>query len=113
MPGFATTPSPPYYVAMFTSQRHPDDDGYGEAAARMAELAAQQPGFLGTESVRNAEGFGITLSYWESEDAIAGWRRHIEHTQVRDHGRSRWYAHYEVRIARVERAYAGPPKASP
>ena len=60
----ASTPEPPYYAVVFTSQRTDSDDtGYGEMAARMVELAAQQPGFLGVESVRNTEGVGITVSY--------------------------------------------------
>lgn len=49
----AATPEPPYYVVMFTSQRTDVEAGYAEAAQRMLELAAQQPGFLGVESVRS------------------------------------------------------------
>ena len=74
----------------------------------MVELAAQQPGFLGVETVRDADGFGITVSYWESEEAIRNWKRHAEHTAARDRGRKEWYEHFELRIARVERAYSGP-----
>ena len=68
--GFALTPEPPYYAVIFSSQRQGEDNGYGATADRMVELAAQQPGFLGVESVRGADGFGITVSYWESEAAI-------------------------------------------
>jgi len=71
----------------------------------MVELARQQPGFLGVESVRGADGFGITVSYWESEAAIRAWREHAEHAEVRRHGRQHWYERYELRVARVERAY--------
>lgn len=72
----APTPGPPYYAVIFTSQRTGSDDvSYGEMAARMVELAAQQPGFLGVESVRDADGVGITVSYWESLDAIRNWKR--------------------------------------
>jgi heme-degrading monooxygenase HmoA len=99
---------PPYYAVIFSSRRTDVDAGYAEAAAAMLALAAEQPGFLGVESARS-DGIGITVSYWESEAAIANWRRNAEHTAVREQGRSRWYAHYEVRVARVERAYAGPP----
>lgn len=110
-PSFASTPQPPYYAVIFTSRRTAADDaGYAKAADRMVELAAQQPGFLGVESVRGADGDGITVSYWESEAAIAGWKRHAEHTATRERGRTVWYEHYELRIARVERAYGGPPR---
>lgn len=107
--GFARTPRPPYYAVIFTSRRTDGDAGYGATADRMVELAAQQPGYLGVESVRGADGLGITVSYWESEAAIAAWRAHAEHTLARERGRRDWYAHYELRVAKVERAYGGPP----
>lgn len=69
----------PYYAVIFASQRTPEDRGYAEAAARMLELAATQPGFLGVESVRDAVGAGITVSYWRSLEDIAHWREHAEH----------------------------------
>ena len=106
--GFANTPAPPYYAVVFTSQRREGDgDGYGRTADRMVELAAQQPGYLGAESVRNAEGEGITVSYWTDEAAAAAWKRNAEHLQAQRLGRSQWYGRYELRIARVERAYGG------
>ena len=108
--GFATTPRPPYYAVIFTSRRREGDHGYGATADRMVELAALQPGYLGVETVRDASGLGITVSYWETEAAIAAWRRDAEHTLARERGRRDWYAHYELRVAKVERAYAGPPE---
>jgi heme-degrading monooxygenase HmoA len=80
-----------------------DDAGYAVAADRMLELAAQQPGYLGVESVRDVAGCGITISYWESLDAIRRWRAHAEHLVVQGQGRERWYANYRLRVARVER----------
>lgn len=109
---FARTPRPPYYAVIFTSRRTPADNGYGAAADRMAELAARQPGYLGVESVRDADGVGITVSYWDSEEAIANWRRDLEHTAARERGRNEWYEHYELRVAKVERAY-GKPQRNP
>jgi len=103
--GFTRLPAPPYYAVVFSSQRNDaDPEAYAAAAERMMELAARQPGFLGVESARDAGGFGITVSYWESEAAIRAWRMHAEHTEIRRHGRQHWYTHYELRVARVERA---------
>ena len=106
--GFAMTPEPPYYAVVFSSLRRDGDHGYGATADRMVELAAQQPGFLGVESVRDASGFGITVSYWASEEAIRDWKRNAEHAAARHRGRNEWYEHFELRVAKVERAYAGP-----
>ncbi len=103
--GLARTPEPPYYAVIFTSVRTPGDQGYGETADRMMELAVQQPGFLGVESVRDPQtGLGITVSYWKDEASIAAWRAHGEHRHARERGRSTWYSDFELRVARVERA---------
>jgi heme-degrading monooxygenase HmoA len=105
---FAKTPEPPYYAVIFTSRRTEDDNGYGKMADRMETLATGRPGFLGIESARDAEGFGITISYWETTEAIAAWKADLSHVAAQDLGKQRWYEHYEVRVARVERAYGKP-----
>lgn len=105
---FATTPKPPYYAVIFSSQRRETDAGYGITADRMVELAAEQPGYLGIETVRGDNGFGITVSYWQSESDIVNWKRNTEHSLARERGRNEWYEHFELRVAKVERAYGGP-----
>lgn len=111
---FAALPEPPYYAVVFSSSRTDGDDGYAETAARMVELARSQPGFLGVEATRGADGFGITVAYWDSDEAIRAWRQHAEHAAARERGRAQWYRHFELRIAKVERAYgwdrAGGPR---
>lgn len=99
----AKTPPPPYYAVIFTSFRTDVDAGYGDTADRMVELATGQPGFLGVESARS--GLGITVSYWESLEAIRDWKRHSEHLLAQQQGRDQWYTAYHTRICRVERAY--------
>jgi heme-degrading monooxygenase HmoA len=106
--GFSRLPKPPYYAVIFSSRRRGDDGGYAETAQRMEHLVARQPGFLGIESTRDATGFGITVAYFDSEQSIAGWRDNPEHAAARERGRNEWYEHFELRIARVERAYGGP-----
>jgi len=102
----ARTPAPPYYAVIFTNQRTPGDRGYGAMAERMMELAAQQPGFLGAESTRDAVGFGITVSYWDSEEAIRHWKANAEHQDAQEAGKKTWYADFALRVAKVERAYS-------
>ena len=101
----ANTPEPPYYAAIFTSLRTEGDRGYAAMAERMVALAADQPGFLGVESARGESGLGITVSYWQSMEAIAAWKRNAELAVAQQTGRKHWYSAFEVRIARVERAY--------
>lgn len=102
---FATTPQPPYWAVIFAAQRQPGDNGYAATSDRMEHLARQQPGFLGIESTRDESGFGITVSYWTDEDSIAKWRQHAEHAIAQARGRGEWYAGFELRVARVERAW--------
>ena len=105
-PVIAPRPPPPYYAVIFTSRRNSHDQaGYEGMAALMAGLAVQQPGYLGMESARDADGLGITVSYWQSLADIAAWRGHAEHALARGQGRADWYDAYALRISRVERAY--------
>ena len=106
---FATSLTPPYYAVIFSSQ-HTGQDGeaYGRMAARMEELAKEMPGYLGIESTRDEAGFAITVSYWENEEAIRAWKAKTEHLAAQEKGKRDWYDHYELRVAKVERAYSGP-----
>lgn len=103
---FAKLPAPPYYAVIFSSQRSAGDRDYEQMSLRMVELATAQQGYLGAESVRGGDGFGITISYWENLAAIAAWKAHAEHQIAQETGRQQWYEHYEVRIARVEHSYS-------
>lgn len=94
----------PYYAVIFTSTRTNLDDNYSEMAIKMETLAKQQPGFLGVESARNE--IGITVSYWESLEAIANWKQNLDHLDAQFLGRQKWYENYVVRIARVEKEYS-------
>jgi heme-degrading monooxygenase HmoA len=101
---FAKTPPPPYTAVIFTSLRRDADHAeYAMAAERMAELVLQQPGYLGMESVRDATGLGITVSYWTSPGAAAAWKAQAEHRLTQDRGRKAFYESYALRICEVTR----------
>lgn len=99
----AATPDPPYVAVVFSSVRVEADDGYAAVAARMEEMAARQPGFLGVESARGSDGLGVTVSYWRSREDAAAWKRVGEHVVAQRLGRERFYRAYVVRVAVVER----------
>lgn len=103
----ANTPSPPYYAVIFTSIRTDLEEGYEEMAQEMVRLAALQPGYLGHESARNE--LGITISYWESLEAIKAWKAQSDHQIAQKKGREKWYSSYKTRIALVERDYEMNP----
>lgn len=95
----------PYYAVIFTSQLSSETEDYEIVADEMVKLAAEQPGFINFESVRNETGFGITISYWESLEAIKQWKEHAAHTIARKRGREQWYEQFHTRICLVEREY--------
>ncbi len=105
---FAPLPDPPYYAVIFSAQRRDGDHGYGAMADKMAELAAGRAGYIGVESTRDANGFGITVSYWTDEQALIAWKAEAQHLLAQKLGKTLWYQYYTLRIARVERAYDGP-----
>ena len=93
----------PYYAVIFTSTQNENTEGYSEMAEKMETLAKQQKGFLGIDSARNE--LGITVSYWETLEAIKNWKQQSEHLQAQQKGRQDWYSWYNVRICKVEREY--------
>ena len=98
-----------YFAVIFTAQRSlSGDDIYDMTVDRMILLAQRQPGFLGVESVRGADGIGITVSYWLDLAAIANWRQHAEHLAAQALGRQEFYDWYRIRVAEVvsERYFA-------
>ncbi|MCV6575912.1 MAG: antibiotic biosynthesis monooxygenase [Cohaesibacter sp.] len=105
---FCKTPEPPYYAVIFTNLLHKEHPGYEAMGQAMFELALQQPGCFGAESTRDDTGLGITVSYWRDEDSIAAWKAQAKHMVAQKMGMETWYSHYEVRVAKVERAYTGP-----
>ncbi len=106
--GFAPLLEPPYYAVIFTSRLGDDVQGYAEMGAKMFDLALKQPGCLGAESAREGGGLGITVSYWRDEESIIAWKAEARHLVAQTCGIEKWYAHYRLRISRVERAYSGP-----
>ena len=93
----------PYYAVIFTSTHSENTKGYTDMATQMETLAKTQEGFLGIESARDA--VGITVSYWESLDAIKNWKQQSDHLVAQQKGRQDWYNWYKVRICKVEREY--------
>lgn len=96
-------PPLPSHVVVFTSRRRDSDpEGYAAMAAELERRLAAQPGFLGMDSVRDADGRGITVSWWQSRDAIAAWRDDPVHREAQSAGRAQWYDAYDLTIARAE-----------
>jgi len=101
----ANTPKPPYIAVIFTSLLRGESQEYSATARRMEELAREQPGYLGIESARGADGLGITVSYWATMEAVRSWKAVAEHLVAQRRGRDEWYRAYRTRVCAVEREY--------
>lgn len=100
----------PGAIAVIFAAQHSgrDAEGYGVMADAMDALAARQPGYLGMDHAGGEGGFGITVSYWADDASAKAWRDNPEHRAAREAGRDRWYEHYTLHVARIERGYAWP-----
>ena len=59
------------FAVIFKTKRElPIPSDYLEVNKRMVEIVSKLPGYLGGESVSNSDGFGISISYWSSLEAI-------------------------------------------
>lgn len=63
----------------------------------------ERPGYLGFESARSE--IGISVSYWKDLESIKNWKNNAEHLLAQQLGKTKWYQHYSLRIAKVERDY--------
>lgn len=93
-----------YYAVIFTSKMTENERGYEEMSKEMESLAKKQHGFLGMDSARNE--VGITVSYWDSAEAIKNWKENLQHQAAQKNGKEKWYSEYYVRICKVEREYS-------
>jgi heme-degrading monooxygenase HmoA len=89
--------------------RDPDEQAFQNRGSQWLRRDGREdwsnspPGFLGIESAR--DGLGITVSYWESQEAIRNRHQHAEHKLVQQKGYEIWYQSHKTRICRVERDY--------
>lgn len=95
--------SQPYYAVIFTSKRTTVEDGYTEMNDRLMELVQRQQGYVGNESWRDDNGYGVTIVYFENAEQSAAWGMNPEHRKAQQLGRERWYSHYRIRVCKVER----------
>lgn len=82
-------------------------DAYLDHAARLRDELARMPGFVSVERFRSLTDPGklLSLSFWESEEAVAAWRQHAAHRTAQQAGREGVFAGYRLRVAAVLRDY--------
>lgn len=98
-----TEPLPTAVVTVFRSRLRPGvEDEYGPMAERMLELARSMPGFVDFKTFTAADGERVSVVTFADSDAHGAWRAHPEHTEAQRLGRERFYASYDIVVARVD-----------
>jgi heme-degrading monooxygenase HmoA len=95
------------FAVIFKTKRNlPMPPEYGEVSKKLTEFAKSQNGFLRIETVADNEGNGISVSYWNSLEAIAVWKTNTTHLYAQSMGKSAWYEDYSVEICEVTQRYS-------
>ena len=101
----ANTPKPPYVCAVFTSIRTDVQEGYDEMDELTFKEIENIEGYLGCESFRDGNGFGVNISYLKDMNAPKNWKENTLHKKAQALGKEKWYKNYKLRICSVERDY--------
>ncbi|THH37408.1 antibiotic biosynthesis monooxygenase [Aliishimia ponticola] len=82
-------------------------DPYLERAAGLRAVLSQAPGFISVERFESLTEPGklLSLSFWESEEALEAWRAVPKHRDAQTAGRDIHFADYRLRVAGVLRDY--------
>ena len=93
-----------FEVSPFASGR----DRYFELAAQLKQILVSQPGFISVERFQSLidEEKLLSLSFWESEQAIAGWREQLDHIDAQKEGKEKLFKSYRIRAVKIERDYS-------
>jgi len=89
---------------------YPTKDGMGEylsIAASLREFLNDRPGFISIERFQSIvdENKILSLSFWESEEAVQAWRNLLEHRIAQKKGKHDLFEKYRIRVAQVFRDY--------
>jgi heme-degrading monooxygenase HmoA len=86
------------FLVVFRNRKRADIDAaaYLADAARMEQLALEQPGYLGYKSYVAEDGEVVAMSEWTSEETARAWGRQVEHAAVQRRGREAYYETYTL-----------------
>ena len=82
-------------------------DDYFALAGELKPVLEKQPGFIAVERFQslNDSGKYLSISSWESEEAIKNWRKNMAHQQAQNEGKESIFARYRIRVAEIVRDY--------
>lgn len=92
-------------AVIFTSQRTKYTEGYQEFNEELEKIAEALPGFIQQDSVRDANGYGISISYWKDEASARAFKQVPVHMEAQQKGKTHYYEWYDVKVCEINRHY--------
>ena len=80
---------------------------YFDIAAQLKQSVSQIDGFISIErfqSLSNPKKY-LSLSFWQSEDAIQQWRQNLQHQQAQMKGKNELFEYYKINVGEISRTY--------
>lgn len=93
-------------AVIFTSQRTKYTEGCQEFNSELETIAKQMDGFIKQESTRQADGFGISISYWKDIESAKEFKQVPMHIDAQQKGKTHYYEWYDVKICKVDKHYS-------
>ncbi|BDY05530.1 antibiotic biosynthesis monooxygenase [Ferrimonas sp. YFM] len=86
---------------------------YLDIAAGLKEKLSGLEGFISIERFQSLtqDNKLLSLSFWESEEAITQWRNQMDHMLAQQLGRNELFDSYRIRVANVVRDYSQAERA--
>lgn len=91
------------YAVIFASTKFDANEAYIELDDQLMQLAREQDGFLGFESLAN-DNRSIFISYWETKEAVEQWRNDTKHLYAKSRV-AEWYDRYLSQVCLVESSH--------
>jgi heme-degrading monooxygenase HmoA len=87
-------------IIVFRARLRPDADqqALGQLGQRMYELASAMPGYISYKDFAAADGEGVSIVEFESQETLAAWREHPEHKAAQQRGREEFFSAYHIQV---------------
>jgi heme-degrading monooxygenase HmoA len=97
-------------VVLFRIHLREDIDAaaYQAVFEQMLEAVSTISGFRGIEGFGGEDGSELAVAWFDSDEAIAEWKRHPAHLVAQERGRQEFFKSYEITVADTDRQYGWP-----
>ena len=76
-----------------------DKSEFEQTFGRMVGLASTVPGFISIDGYAAADGSGLAVVRFESEEALHAWKFNPEHVKTQARGREAFFESYKITVA--------------